>query len=652
MTPTPQPLWTPSPEQIRAANITAFVNDVEAHVGCVFSSYHSFYQWSVDQDAQFWSLFWDFSGVKAATKGDTLFHKDARFEKCRFFPEARLNYAENMLRTRTDAPAIIFWQENKGRVQMTFNALYDAVSRFAQALRQSGIKPLDRIAAVGPNRPEMVIAMLAATSIGAIWSSCSPDFGVPGIVDRFGQIEPKILIACQDFVYKGVSFDIADKIIALEKELPTLEEIILVPPLDKSEASFPRKVCAYQDFVAPFTPREITFEHVTFDHPLFILFSSGTTGKPKCIVHGHGGVLLQHLKEHQLHCDLKPGDRLFYYSTTSWMMWNWLVSGLGSGATLLLYDGSPFHPNPNILFDYLEQEKATHFGTSAKYIDALHKAEMSPRKTHDLSHLRMVLSTGSPLVAESFEYVYKEISPNVCLASISGGTDIVSCFALGNPVAPVWPGELQTRGLGLAVDVFDSEGKPVRGQKGELVCTKPFPCMPVAFWNDPDGARYHKSYFEHFQGIWRHGDFVELTSHDGIIIHGRSDTILNPGGVRIGTAEIYRQVEQLEEVVESLVVAQQWDGDVRVILFVKLRDTDTLTDDLRTKIRLQIRENTTPRHVPAKILQVPDIPRTATGKIVEMAVTDIIHGRPVINKEALANPQALSYYENLEALKS
>lgn len=652
LTPTPQPLWTPSPEQIRAANITAFVSNVEAREGCVFSSYHSFYQWSVDQDAQFWSYFWDFAGVKAATKGDTFFQKDPQFERCRFFPEASLNYAENMLRTRTDAPAIIFWQENKERVQMTFNELYDAVSRFAQALRQSGVKPLDRIAAVGPNRPEMVIAMLAAASIGAIWSSCSPDFGVPGIVDRFGQIEPKLLIACQDFVYKGVSFDISDKIIALEKELPTLEEIILVPSLDKRGVSFPRKVSAYQDFVAPFTPREITFEHVPFDHPLFILFSSGTTGKPKCIVHGHGGVLLQHLKEHQLHCDLKPGDRLFYYSTTSWMMWNWLVSGLGSGATLLLYDGSPFHPTPNILFDYLEQEKATHFGTSAKYIDALHKAEMSPRKTHDLSHLRMILSTGSPLVAESFEYVYKEISPNICLASISGGTDIVSCFALGNPVASVWPGELQTRGLGLAVDVFDADGKPVRGQKGELVCTKPFPCMPVAFWNDPDGARYHKSYFEHFPGIWRHGDFVELTSHDGIIIHGRSDTILNPGGVRIGTAEIYRQVEQLEEVVESLVVAQQWDGDVRVILFVKLRDTDTLTDDLRTKIRLQIRENTTPRHVPAKILQVPDIPRTATGKIVEMAVTDIIHGRPVINKEALANPQALSYYENLEALKS
>ncbi|MBA4749016.1 MAG: acetoacetate--CoA ligase [Alphaproteobacteria bacterium] len=652
MTHTPHPLWTPSPEQIRAANITAFVSEVEAHVGCVFSSYHSFYQWSVDQDAQFWSLFWDFCRVKASVKGETSFQQEAAFEKCRFFPEARLNYAENMLRTRTNAPAIIFWQENKTRVQMSFNDLYDAVSRFSQALRQSGVKPLDRIAAVGPNRPEMVIAMLAVTSIGAIWSSCSPDFGVPGIVDRFGQIEPKILIACQDFIYKGVSFDIADKIIALEKELPTLEEIILVPSLDNSEASFPRKVCAYHDFVAPFTPSDITFEIVPFDHPLFILFSSGTTGKPKCIVHGHGGVLLQHLKEHQLHCDLKPGDRLFYYSTTSWMMWNWLVSALGSGVTLLLYDGSPFHPNPNILFDYLEQEKATHFGTSAKYIDALHKAEMSPRKTHDLSHLRMILSTGSPLVAESFAYVYKEISANVCLASISGGTDIVSCFALGNPVAPVWPGELQTRGLGLAVDVFDAEGKPVRGQKGELVCTKPFPCMPVSFWNDSDGARYHKSYFEHFPGIWRHGDFVELTSHDGIIIHGRSDTILNPGGVRIGTAEIYRQVEQLDEVMESLVVAQQWDGDVRVILFVKLRDTDTLTDELRTKIRLQIRENTTPRHVPAKILQVPDIPRTATGKIVEMAVTDIIHGRPVINKEALANPQALSYYENLDALKS
>ena len=646
-----KPLWTPSCAQVDGATLTHFMDYVHDKTGVSFPDYASFYAWSVDQDETFWSSFWDFAQVKAEAKGERVRTSDPLFEKCRFFPDARLNYAQNILQTQGSQDALVFWQEDGPCISMSFDALNQEVSRFAQGLKRAGVVKGDRVAALAPNRPEVIVAMLATVSLGAIWSSCSPDFGASGILDRFGQVEPKVLLGCEGFVYKGVYFDCQDKITTLQKELPPLSQVVIIPNGgEKSWTSKAQNVISYADFIAPFEPKAFEFTQVPFDHPLMILFSSGTTGKPKCIVHGHGGTLLQHFKEHRLHCDIKPGDRLFYFTTTSWMMWNWLVSGLGSGATLLLFDGSPFHPSPAILFDYIQKEKCTHFGVSAKYIDALHKADMSPKNTHDLSWLRMILSTGSPLVPESFDYVYREISDQVCLSSISGGTDIVSCFALGNPIIPVWRGELQTRGLGLAVDVFDAKGKAVRGEKGELVCTKPFPSMPVGFWHDETGGRFHKAYFDHFPGSWRHGDFVELTSHDGIVIHGRSDTVLNPGGVRIGTAEIYRQVEQLSEVLESLVVAQQWEGDVRVVLFVKLQDGQSLSDELRTKIRFQIRQNATPRHVPTKIIQVPDIPRTGSGKIVEMAVTDVIHGRLVANKDALANPESLDFYKNLKEL--
>ena len=654
------PLWQPDPQQIASANITAFMRHVAASGGPQCDTYPALYQWSVDHPAEFWIAVWDYCGV-IGKRGNRALKNPGQMPGARWFPDARLNYAENLLR-RNDAKeekntAIVFWGENRIKSRISFRELHDEVSRLAQALRAAGIKPGDRVAGYMPNLPGTVIAMLAATSIGAVWSSCSPDFGVQGVVDRFGQIAPRILYAVDGYFYNRHTIDNLPRLREIMAQLPTVEKLVIVPYASGTPqiADLPRAVNIH-DFMAPFKAGPITFEQLPFDHPLFIMFSSGTTGVPKCIVHGAGGTLLQHLKEHVLHTDIKRGDRLFYFTTCGWMMWNWLVSGLAAGATLLLYDGSPFLGKGTVLWDYAAQEKMTVFGASAKYIDALAKLGLAPRETHDLSSLRTMLSTGSPLVPESFDYVYRNIKSNLQLASISGGTDIISCFALGCPVLPVWRGELQCRGLGMKVEVWNDEGTPVRGEKGELVCTAPFPSMPVSFWNDADGAKYRAAYFERYPGIWHHGDYVELTAHDGLMIFGRSDAVLNPGGVRIGTAEIYRQVEQLDEVVESLAIGQDWPprqpNDVRVVLFVRLRDNLTLNTALTDRIKKQIRDNTTPRHVPAQVVQVTDIPRTKSGKIVELAVRNIVHGQPVKNVEALANPEALEQFRNRAELRA
>jgi acetoacetyl-CoA synthetase len=630
-----RPLWTPSPERAAATLLARFM----ARAG--HRDYAALHRWSVEERAAFWSLVWDFCGVKGA-KGERILADGDRMPGARWFPDARLNFAENLLQARGEADALVFWGEDRVRRRMTQRELHALVSRLAQALKAAGVAKGDRVAGYLPNLPESVAAALATASLGAIWSSCSPDFGVQGVLDRFGQIEPKVLFCTDGYLYAGKEYDCLAKAREVLARLPSVRRCVTVPYLGTGG----REGATLEEFLAPFAPGEIAFEPVPFDHPLYILYSSGTTGAPKCIVHGHGGTLLQHLKEHRLHTDVKPGDRLFYFTTLGWMMWNWLVSGLASGATLLLYDGSPFVGRGRILFDFADAEGMTHFGTSAKFIDAIAKLGLKPRESHRLEALRTLLSTGSPLLPEGFDYVYENVKADLCLSSISGGTDIVSCFVLGNPMAPVWRGEIQCKGLGMAVEVFDERGRRVIGQKGELVCTKPFPSMPVGFWNDPDGKKYRAAYFEMYPNVWRHGDWCEETAHGGFIIYGRSDAVLNPGGVRIGTAEIYRQVETIDEVVESIVVGQEWEGDVRVVLFVKLKEGVQLDDALAARIRKRIRDNTTPRHVPAKILQVPDIPRTRSGKIVELAVRDVVHGRPVKNVEALANPEALEHFRN------
>lgn len=647
-----QPLWQPSPERIAAANLTAFMRHVRERYGAAVGDYPQLYAWSISDAEHFWQAVWSFCGVVSATQGRTILADGDRMPGARWFPDARLNFAENLLRRRDRAPALVFWGEDRIKSRVTHDELYSEVSRFAQALRAAGVKAGDRVAGYMPNLPGTVIAMLATASIGAIWSSCSPDFGVQGVLDRFGQIEPKILVSADGYFYSGKTIDVLPRLKDITANLPSVEKVIVVP---YTRGSFPiadvPRAANVHDFLAAYHPRDVVFEPLPFNHPLYVLYSSGTTGAPKCIVHGAGGTLLQHLKEHVLHTDLKPGDRLFYFTTCGWMMWNWLASALAARATLLLYDGSPFVGDGDILFDYAAAEKMTVFGTSAKYIDAAAKLGLEPRQTHDLRALRTMLSTGSPLAPESFEYVYRCVKDDLQLASISGGTDLISCFALGNPLLPVWRGELQCRGLGMKVEVFDDEGKSVVGKKGELVCTAPFPSMPVGFWNDPGGAKYRAAYFEKYPDVWCHGDYVELTPRGGLIIYGRSDAVLNPGGVRIGTAEIYRQVEQLDEVVESIAVGQQWDKDVRIVLFVRLREGLVLNQALTDRIKKRIRDNATPRHVPAKIIQVTDIPRTKSGKIVELAVRDVVHGRPVKNIEALANPEALDLYRDLGELR-
>ncbi len=647
------PLWTPSPDRIAKANATRFMREVADRHGARLADFSALWRWSVDHPDLFWQQVWSFSGVIGETPGKRALVDGDRMPGAQFFPDARLNFAENLLRRRDDQPAMIFWGEDKARRTIAWSELHDEVSKLAQALASWGVKPGDRVAGYLPNMPESVMAMLAAASLGAVWSSCSPDFGVQGVIDRFGQIEPKVLFAVDGYYYNGKSHDCLAKLAEVVERLPSVQHVVVAPYVAaKPSLAGVRGATLWAEATAAFGPQPIAYARLPFSHPLYILYSSGTTGVPKCIMHGAGGTLLQHLKEHQLHCDIKPGDRVFYFTTCSWMMWNWLVSALASEATLLLFDGSPFYPSGNVLYDFADATDMTLFGTSAKYIDACAKAGLVPMTSHRLAHVRTMTSTGSPLVPESFDYVYGKVKRDLHLASISGGTDIVSCFVLGNPIGPVWRGEIQARGLGMAVEVFDETGRPARSTKGELVCVKPFPSMPVGFWNDPDGTRYRAAYFERFPGVWTHGDWTELTAHDGVVIYGRSDAVLNPGGVRIGTAEIYRQVEQVDEVLESIVIGQDWDNDVRVVLFVRLREGVALTPALEKKIKDQIRKNTTPRHVPAKIVQVTDIPRTKSGKIVELAVRDVVHGRPIKNREALANPEALELYKDLPELRA
>ena len=640
-------LWKPSAERVANANLTEFMKQASAVAGRSLADYEALWRWSVEDPGAFWRLIWGYGSVIGDGPGEPALENEGAMPGARFFPKALLNFAENLLRRNDASDALVFWGEDKVKRRMSWAELNAAVSRLQQALKAEGVKPGDRVAAIVPNMPEAIIAMLAAASLGAVWSSCSPDFGVQGVLDRFGQIEPKVLFAVDAYHYNGKSHDVLGKLADIAPKLPSLSRVVVIPYVsDKPAIGSVPKARTLTDYIAAYKAGTLTYERMPFNHPLYILFSSGTTGVPKCIVHGAGGTLLQHIKEHKLHSDVKPGDRIFYFTTCSWMMWNWLVSGLAAEATLLLYDGSPFYPSGNIIFDLADAEGMTLFGTSAKYIDACAKAGLEPIKTHRLTTVRAMASTGSPLVDESFEYVYRSIKKDVHLASISGGTDIVSCFVLGNPSGPVYRGEIQARGLGMAVNVFDDDGKPGVGAKGELVCTKPFPSMPVGFWNDPGDKKYRGAYFERFPNIWTHGDWTAITPRGGVIIYGRSDAVLNPGGVRIGTAEIYRQVEQVPEVLESIVIGQDWDRDVRVVLFVRLRDGITLNPEIEKKIKDQIRRNTTPRHVPAKILQVADIPRTKSGKIVELAVRDVVHGRPVKNKEALANPEALDLYRD------
>ncbi len=645
------PIWRPTPAAIAAEPMTAFAAAAASLTGRPLDAFHSLHAWSVEDRAAFWNLVWDFAEV-IGDKGERFLVDGDNMPGARFFPDASLNFAENLLRRRDETDAIVFRGEEGATRRISWRELADLVSRLQQAFRAAGVGPGDRIAALLPNMPEAIAAVLAAASIGAVWSSASPDFGPTGVLDRFGQIEPKLLIACDGYVYGGKRFDLGEKLQAVVAGLPTLAATIIVPYLgvaDRIADTLPNAK-TLEAALAPHAPAPVAFTRLPFAHPLYILFSSGTTGAPKCIVHSAGGTLLQHLKEHRLHSGIRPGDRVFYFTTLGWMMWNWLVSALASEATLVLFDGNPFHPSPAMLFQYAEDERVTFFGTSAKFIDAVKKAEYRPVDHHDLAPLRTVASTGSPLAQESFDFVYDAIKRDVHLASISGGTDIVSCFVLGVPTEPVWRGEIQGPGLGLAVDVFDEEGQPLASGKGELVCKRAFPSMPLGFWNDPDGSRYRAAYFERFPGIWHHGDFAEWTAHGGMIIHGRSDATLNPGGVRIGTAEIYRQVEQIPEVVEALAIGQDWQGDVRIVLFVRLAGGAVLDDDLVQRIKARIRNGASPRHVPARVVAVADIPRTKSGKIVELAVRNIVHGRPVRNQEALANPEALEYFRDIAAL--
>jgi len=645
-------LWQPSEARIAQANLTAFMGQVEHDWGARCASYGELYDFSISELDKFSRSVWDFCGVIAETRGPVAIEDPDQMPGARFFPGARLNFAENLLRRRDQGDAMVFWGENKVKYRISHQGLYDGVSRLSQALAAAGVGEGDRVAGFMPNMPETVMAMLAVAALGAVWTSCSPDFGVKGVLDRFGQIEPKVLFCPDGYFYNGKRHDSLGRVAEFSAQLPSLRAIVVVPYSNPApELGDLAKAVHMADFIQPFPAGEIAFRRVAFNSPLYIMYSSGTTGMPKCIIHGVGGTLLQHLKEHKLMCDVRPGDRVFYFTTCGWMMWNWLVTALASEATLLLYDGSPFYPDGNILFDFIAAERGTFFGTSAKYIDALGKAGLDPISTHDLEPVRTIASTGSPLVPEGFDYIYRHVKQDVCLSSVAGGTDLIGCFVGGNPIGPVWRGEIQARCLGMAVEVFDDEGRPLRGEKGELVCTKPFPSMPIGFWDDPEGARYHAAYFEKYPNVWCHGDYVELTEHDGIVIYGRSDATLNPGGVRIGTAEIYRQVEGLDEVQEALVVGQDWQGDVRVVLFVRLRPGLSLDEDLTQRIRTRVRDGCTPRHVPAKVIQVADIPRTKSGKIVELAVRDVVHGRPVKNKEALANPEALALYEGLTELQ-
>jgi acetoacetyl-CoA synthetase len=643
------PLWTPSKERVSASNMARFISSVNNRYKKSFSSYHELYNWSIENISDFWQSLLDFTEIKFSTPFKNVIDDPRKMPGARWFEAAKLNFAENLLRYRDDRRAIVFKGEGRDTRAISYRELYESVSRLASALRGSGVTKGDRVAGFLPNIPEAIIAMLGATSIGAIWSSCSPDFGIEGVLDRFAQIKPKVLIGADGYSFRGKEINCLEKLSIISDHLK-VDKLVVVPYLKSPDITGLAGSVLWNDYLGP--SEEIKFEQMEFMDPLYIMYSSGTTGLPKCLVQSVGGVLLQHVKELVLHTDLKRDDRIFYFTTTGWMMWNWLVSSLYTGATVVLYDGSPFYPSPGALLELAEREEITVFGTSARYIAALEKESISPIKEFDLSPLRTVLSTGSPLSVESFNYVYREIKKDVQLASISGGTDINGCFALGNPMLPVYPGELQCRGLGMAVEAFDEDGRPVRGRPGELVCTAPFPSMPIYFWNDSGDEKYQKSYFAKYKNVWAHGDFIEITERDGVVIYGRSDATLNPGGVRIGTSDIYRQVEKISEIEDSLVVGQKWAGDERIVLFVKLRAGVELDEALLAKIRDQIRSNTSPRHLPAKIIAVPDIPYTINLKKVELAVKNVIHGQPVTNRDALMNPQALDYFRDLTDLRS
>ena len=641
-------LWCPSEERKKKTNMTRYLDFLKENYELDFETYDDLYTWSISNRASFWGALWDFFDIKASEPYETILENPDNMLESTWFQGARLNYAQNLLQSKDDRTALIFKGEAHNPVKMTYSHLRQEVSQLAASLREAGVTINDRVVGFMPNMAETVVAMLATASIGAIWSSCSPDFGIKGVLDRFGQIEPKILFTANGYFYKGKTIDSLSKISGILENLPTIEQVIVVPYTEESDISSGNSV-HYKDFLSK--PQSIQFEQLPFDHPLYILYTSGTTGIPKCMVHGQGGTLIQHLKELVLHSDLKREDTIFYFTTCGWMMWNWLVSSLAVGSAVVLFDGNPFYPDPGALFQLTEDIGISIFGTSAKYLAEIEKTGLKPGETYNLSTLKAILSTGSPLSVESFEFVYRDIKKDLQLSSISGGSDIISCFALGNPAGPVYAGELQCRGLGMKVEVFDENGNSITGEKGELVCTASFPSQPIYFWNDENKEKYKSAYFDVFENVWLHGDFAEITEHNGMIIYGRSDATLNPGGVRIGTAEIYRVVETFFEIIDSLVVGQPWKNDVRVILFVKLRQGHELTDDLARKVRTAIRENCSPRHVPAKVIAVDDIPYTISGKKVEIAVRKVIEGQPIYNRDALANPDALDLYNDIKALQ-
>jgi len=645
-------LWQPSAAQIKASNMARFMQTVNQRFQRDFSTYDQLYRWSVDNIPEFWAAMWDFAGIKASAPYERVVDDLKKMPGARWFPGARLNFAENLLRYRDYRLAVIFKGEDQEPIRMTYAELYNEVARLAVSLREAGVQPGDRVVGFMPNMPQSIIAMLAAVSTGATWSSCSPDFGIKGVLDRFGQIRPKVLFTANGYFFKGRRIDSLARIADILKQLPSIEKVVVVPYTEQeADISGVPNAVHYRDYLSADAAPDIEFEQLPFEHPLYVMYSSGTTGLPKCMVQSAGGILIHHLKELMLHTDLKREDTIFYFTTCGWMMWNWLTSSLATGATLVLFDGNPFHPHPGALWELAQNEKITVFGTSAGYIAALQSAGVQPGKQYDLTPLRAVLSTGSPLSEEGFDFIYNEVKEDLQLASISGGTDLNGCFALGNPMLPVYAGELQCRALAMKVEAFDESGNAVTNQQGELVCTAPFPSMPIYFWDDPDGKKYHSAYFDVYPNIWRHGDFITVNDRGGVVIYGRSDATLNPGGVRIGTAEIYRVMEQMEEIEDSVVVGQSWKGDVRIILFVKPAEGFELTDELQTKIRKNILSQASPRHVPKKILLTPAVPYTLNMKKVELAVKKMIEGQPVLNRDALSNPEALDYFADLPELQ-
>jgi acetoacetyl-CoA synthetase len=646
-------LWKPTEQQIINSNMYKFMQSVNNRYDLRMTSYDQLYQWSIENIADFWQHFWQYADVQCSNTCDEVLDDPNKMPYAKWFTGATLNFAQNLLRFRDDRLAIIFKGEGQTPVKITYARLYNEVAKVAKSLKDMGVEKGDRVAGFMPNMPETIIAMLAATSLGAVWSSCSPDFGIKGVLDRFGQVKPKVLFTTNGYYFKGKQFNLLEKVASILKELPEIEKIIVTAYTDgRDDLSSLANAVLFDEFKSQEESLEIEFEQLPFDHPLYIMFTSGTTGLPKCMVQSAGGILLHHLKELMLHTDLKPEDNIFYFTTCGWMMWNWLVSSLAVGATVVLFDGNPFYPEPGTLWELVQDEKITIFGTSAGYIHALLNTNIKPAKQYDLTPLRILLSTGSPLSEEGFDFVYDHVKRDLQLSSISGGSDINGCFALGNPMLPVYAGQLQSRALAMKVLAFDEKGCPVYDQKGELVCTAAFPSMPIGFWNDPDGSKYHRAYFDFYPGVWRHGDYIEIKSDTGgVIVYGRSDTTLNPGGVRIGTAEIYSQVDFLDSIADSLVVGQKWENDIRVVLFVKMRPDHTLTEELRNTIKQNIRNNVSPRHVPAKIIPVADIPYTINMKKVELAVKNIIEGNPVTNRDALANPDALDLYKNLPELQ-